>query len=390
MLLLMFGSYFMFGMVMNVLGVVIPLVITQYHLTLFVAGLLAFAFYIAVGLLSVPAGVLADRFGSRAIVLFGLGLMTLSCAGIAWIHLFPVMATLTFGIGAGVAFLQTAGNPLIILLDKAENYHRNLTLTIGFCGVGAFIGPFILSSIQNSGHAWQFTYAIFAILLAILFVALSLMSFPAVAPSTEKFKLSQVGTLLVHPIVMVYALGIFFYVAAEVGTASWIVKFFEQVHGIGLEKPLGGTLLARLAPSLPALTVALFWGLQGLGRLVSSYGIQKIGGRSVLRTYSVLALAALLVAVYGPTPIVAWAFAACGFFTSVLFTLIFSGAVQSFSASQSTVSGILCAASIGGAFAPPLIGLVAEHAGMRTGMLIPAACFVVVSGIAFFGNARYE
>jgi fucose permease len=222
MLLLMFGSYFLFGMVMNVLGVVIPLVITQYHLTLFVAGLLAFAFYIAVGLLSVPAGVLADMFGSRAIVLFGLGLMTFSCAGIAWIHIFSVMAMLTFGIGAGVAFLQTAGNPLIILLDKAENYHRNLTLTIGFCGVGAFIGPFILSSIQNSGHPWQFTYAIFAILLAVIFLALCLMSFPTIAPSTQKFKLSQVGTLLVHPIVVVYALGIFFYVAAEVGTASWI------------------------------------------------------------------------------------------------------------------------------------------------------------------------
>lgn len=391
MLLLMFCSYFMFGMVMNVLGVVIPLVITQYHLTLFVAGLLAFAFYIAVGLLSVPAGVLADRFGSRTIVLFGLGLMALSCAGIACIHRFPVMATLTFCVGAGVALLQTAGNPLIILLDKAENYHRNLTLTIGFCGVGAFIGPFILSSVQNSGHPWQFTYAIFALVLGVVFLTFCFMSFPAAQPSAEQFKLSQVKTLLFHPIVMVYAAGIFFYVAAEVGTASWIVKFFEQVHGIGLAKPLGSTsMFAHLAPSLPALTVALFWGLQGLGRLFSSYGIQRFGGRGVLRTYSVLALVALLVAVYGPAPMVVWSFAACGFFTSVLFTLLFSGAVSSFTAAQSTVSGMLCAASVGGAFAPPLIGLAAEYVGMRTAMLIPAACFVIVSGIAFFGHARFD
>jgi len=87
----MFASYFMFGMVMNVLGVVIKPAITEYKLSLFVAGLLAFAFYIAVGVLSVPAGILADRYGSRTIVLVGISLMTLSCVGIAFIHSFPVM-----------------------------------------------------------------------------------------------------------------------------------------------------------------------------------------------------------------------------------------------------------------------------------------------------------
>jgi len=389
-LLLMIASYFMFGMVMNVLGVVIPLVITQYRLSLFVAGLLAFAFYIAIGLLSVPAGILADRFGSREIVLAGLGLMTLSCIGIAWIHIFAVMAVLTFGIGAGVALLQTAGNPLIILLDEPDHYHRNLTLTIGFCGVGAFIGPLLLSYIQSSGHPWQTTYAVFAVLLGTIFVSLFLMPFPKTAPVVEKFKLSQVGALLAHPIVITYGLGIFFYVGAEVGTASWIVKFFEQVHGIQQQTSSGGGALAKLAPSLPALTVALFWGLQGLGRLISSYGIQKLGGRGILRTYSILALACLLLAVYGPVGTVAWGFAACGFFTSVLFTLLFSGAVKSFTWSQSTISGVLCAASIGGAFIPPLVGLTAEHTGMRAAMLIPATCFAIVAGIAFLGKARFD
>jgi len=389
-LLLMFCSYFMFGMVMNVLGVVIPLVITQYRVSLFVGGLLAFAFYIAIGLLSVPAGILADRFGSRRVVLIGIGLMTASCAGIAWIHLFPVMALLTFGIGAGVAFLQTAGNPLIILLDVPEHYHRNLSLTIGFCGVGAFIGPFILSYVQGSGHPWQFTYAIFAALCGFLFLALTLMSFPRTGEVMQQFKLSSVGELLTHPIVITYSLGIFFYVGAEVGTASWIVKFFEQVHGIGQQSTSSAHTLARFAPSLPALTVALFWGLQGLGRLVSSYGIQKLGGKRVLRSYSILAMGCLLLAIYGPVSVVAWAFAACGFFTSVLFTLLFSGAVQSFTWSQSTISGILCASSIGGAFVPPLVGLVAEHAGMQTAMLIPAACFLIVVTIAFAGKARFE
>ena len=39
-------------------------------------------------------------------------------------------------------------------------------------------------------------------------------------------------------------------------------------------------------PALPVLTVSLFWGLQGLGRLTSAPGIRILGARSMLRLYA--------------------------------------------------------------------------------------------------------
>jgi hypothetical protein len=39
----MFASYFAFGSILNVVGVIIPIVIRQYQLSLFAGGLLAFA-----------------------------------------------------------------------------------------------------------------------------------------------------------------------------------------------------------------------------------------------------------------------------------------------------------------------------------------------------------
>ncbi len=57
---LLFLAYFTFGMITNVLGVVIPEVIRNYQLTLFAAGILAFAFYVAYGLFSIPTGLLMD------------------------------------------------------------------------------------------------------------------------------------------------------------------------------------------------------------------------------------------------------------------------------------------------------------------------------------------
>jgi fucose permease len=80
----------------------------------------------------------------------------------------------------------------------------------------------------------------------------------------------------------------------------------------------------------------------------------------------------------------------CGFFTSVLFTLLFSGAVHSFRQSQGTISGLLITASIGGAIIPPLVGLTADHFGLQVAMVIPAFCFAFVLSVSLWGKATYE
>jgi len=151
----LFLAYFTFGMITNVLGVVIPEVIKEYNLSLFAAGILPFAFFLAYGLCSIPAGLLMDRLGARPMVLFGVLLMGVGCLVVAWARNYPLMVTMIFAVGVGVTVLQTAGNPLIQLLDRLENYHRNLTLTIGFCGIGAFLGPFILAFFTGTGRPWQ-------------------------------------------------------------------------------------------------------------------------------------------------------------------------------------------------------------------------------------------
>jgi len=368
-----FLAYFTFGMITNVLGVIIPEVIKQYDLSLFAAGLLAFSFFLAYGVCSIPTGLLMDRFGAKPLLVIGVALMALGCLGIVWVGTYAGMLAMTFSVGVGVTMVQTAGNPLIQHLDRTENYHRNLTLTIGFCGIGAFLGPFILAFIRGTGRSWQSLYVVFALLSFVLLACLVLAKFPSRGtPSTDRFRLNQLSKLITNPLVLAYALGIFCYVGAEVGTASWIVKFFESVHGSSGE------------------VVALFWGLQGTGRLVSGAVLNKFGSRRILRVYSFLALACLLVADYGSKDMSAVGFAACGFFTSVLFTLIFSGTINSFTENHGTISGLLCTAILGGALIPPLVGYVGDNFGMHAAMLVPAVCFAYVLGLSLFGSAKYE
>ena len=77
------------------------------------------------------------------------------------------------------------------------------------------------------------------------------------------------------------------------------------------------------------------------------------------------------------------------YFTSVLFTLIFSGTVNSFAENHGAISGLLCTAA-GGAIMPPLVRLVGDHFGLRAAMLLPALCFACVFGLAMLGRAKFD
>ncbi len=385
-----FLGYFTFGMITNVLGVIIPEVIKQYQLSLFEGGLLAFSFFLAYGVCSIPTGLLMDRFGAKPLVVAGVALMGLGCLVVAFASNYPLTLTMVFAVGVGVTILQTAGNPLVQHLDKPENYHRNLTLTIGFCGIGAFVGPFLLASIRGSGRQWPSLYIAFAVLCAVLLALFAASRFPAPAQSSDRFRFDQLGKLLGTPLVLAYALGIFCYVGAEVGTASWIVKFFEKVHGLDIANLKATTVLGITLPTLPALVVSLFWLAQGVGRLVSGAVLNRLGSRRMLRLYAFLTLACLLLATYGSKDVTAIGFVACGFFTSVLFTLVFSGTISSFAENQGTISGLLCTAIVGGALLPPVAGLVGDRFGLQTAMMVPAAGFAYVFLLSLFGRAKYE
>jgi MFS transporter, FHS family, L-fucose permease len=388
----MFMAYFTFGMITNVLGVIIPEVIKQYSLSLAAGGILPLAFFLAYGLCSIPTGLLMERVGSRPMMIAGGVLMGLGCLVVALARNYPLTAAMIFAVGVGVTILQTVGNPLIHRLDRSENYHRNLTLTIGFAGIGAFTGPFVLTFFRSSGRPWQTLYIFFAILSLVMVALMAVTSFPAEAGTpADRLRLNIVPKILFDPIVFTYTLGIFFYVGAEVGTASWIVAFFERIHHVSNAAPiLPHNIFQKLMPTLPALIVSLFWGLQGVGRLVSSTVLNWLGSRRLLRVYAFMAMVCVVIASLGPTMVTAVGFAACGFFTSLLFTLVFSGAVGSFEENHGTISGLLCTAILGGAVIPPLVGLAGDHFNMRIAMMIPALCFGYVFMLSLFGRAKYD
>ena len=59
---LVFLIFFVISLVTNILGSIIPNIIEDFGLSLFVGSLVTFSFFIAYGVMSIPAGVLLERF----------------------------------------------------------------------------------------------------------------------------------------------------------------------------------------------------------------------------------------------------------------------------------------------------------------------------------------
>lgn len=386
-------AYVAFGLVTAVIGVVISRFQETYDVPLWVAGLLSFAFYLAYGLCSIPVGLWMDRKGARPALVAGMALMTLGCFLCYLASSWPAMLATVFLIGIGVTAIQTAGNPVIRELDAPAHYSANLTVIIGIGALGYAVSPVLVPYLERSGFAWQSVYLLFGVMNLALLLPMVFVQFPeARVTESERVRLETIATLLKHPIVVTYTLGIFMYVGAEVGVSSYIVTFMQQVHGMGLQDSLwpDGTFWHAAFPSASALVVALFWALQAVGRIALGPLLRHVRPKAVLVVCSGLCTLALAGAIVGSTPVALVAFALNGLFTCASFTLIFSAAIQSFDANHGTISGILCTAVVGGAVFGALVGGAGEAWGMRAGMALNLIACGYVFVLALVGRGRLD
>ena len=289
--------------------------------------------------------------------------------------------------------LGIRANPFIRELDTPKKYTANLTIIIGIGALGYAVSPILLPVIEANGLSWNTVYLIFGIINAVLLFLLIIAKFPEIALSVkEKIQPKVIGKLLRKPIIITYAIGIFLYVGAEVGTSSYIITFMKKIHDIGVNESLWekGSFLASVFPSVSALAVAAFWLFQAIGRLIIGPMMKYIKPRTIFITHSALTWITLLITIYSPAKYALIGFALTGYFTCASFTSIFSAAIQSFDKYHGTISGILCTAIVGGAFLGFLVGFVGDTINLQAAMYINILAFSYVFVLAIWGKGKLD
>jgi fucose permease len=372
--------FFVISLLQNMLGPLIPNIIDDFSLSLTLAGFLPFSFFIAYAVMSIPTGFLIEKFREKAILMIAF---FISFAGAI---LFATNASFTYALlslflmGVGVAMMQVAINPLLRVAGGEKHFAFNSVLAQFIFGLASFLSPklyiyfvqnlqdvsspknviiTLLSLVVPKSLPWISLYWVFSILTLLMIVIIAVIKIPKIELNENE----RIGNrdnfvhLLKNKIVILYFIGIIAYVGTEQGVANWISKFLVNYHQYD---PL----------TIGAKVVSNFWGLMTVGCLLGLLLLKIFDSRKVLICFSAAAIISLTLALFGPGKMALVAFPLVGFFASVMWSIIFSLALNSVSKHHGAFSGILCTGICGGAIVPVMIGWLGNIFGLRVGMIL--------------------
>jgi fucose permease len=394
--LLVFLIFFVISLLTNILGPLIPDIIRSFALSLGMAGFLPFSFFVAYGVMSIPSGMLVERFREKAVIVAAFGLALVGSLVFGLLPRFGIGLSSLFLIGIGMAMLQVAINPLLRVAGGEEHFAFNSVMAQLVFGLASFISPQIYSYLVGrlTGYAGGGNALVAALARVVpaelpwvslywLFAAVSLAMVAVVLlvrlPKVERKEDERAGAWATHVALLgqrqvwLYALGIFCYVGFEQGSANWMSQFLHTYHG--LDPQTAG-----------ANAVSGFWGLMTAGCLLGLVLLKLLDSRRVLIGAALAAMAALAAALFGPARVAVVAFPLLGFCASVMWSIIFALALNSVDAHHGSFSGILCTAITGGAVVPLVVGWLGDLVGLRLGMLFLYLMLGYVLGIGFWAR----
>jgi fucose permease len=393
---LVFLIFFVMSLLTNILGPLVPDIISSFGVSLAAAALLPFSFFIAYGVMSVPAGFLIERLSEKPVMITAFLFGTAGALSFAIHPSYPVAVVSLFVMGGSMATLQVAINPLLRVSGGEEHFAFNSTFAQLIFGSASFLSPRIYSYlVQNlstpSGESnlllrslarvtppqlpWASLYWIFAACTALMVVVISAARFPRVELAADEAAGSwqMYRKLLRKPVVWAFFFCVFAYVGSEQGTADWISKYLSAYHGLDPH-------------TVGATAVSWFWGLLTAGCLIGLLLLKLFDSRKVLIGFSTAALLCLTAALYGPANVSVIAFPMMGLFASVMWPILVSLALNSVSEYHGSFAGILSTGIVGGAIVPLIIARIGDMFGLRVGLTFLYFTFGCVLSVGFWAR----
>ncbi|MCG8306132.1 MAG: MFS transporter [Cytophagales bacterium] len=388
-------TFFVISFLTNILGALNPKVSESYTLTETMAGFLPFAFFIAYGVMSIPAGFLVEKWGEKKMMILAFIFAFLGALMFAISPSFNVYVISLFTIGAGMAALQVVINPLLRVSGGEENFAFNSVLAQLIFGLASFISPQmysyfvtnidrgnvekpligILSGLVPKLMSWVAVYWAFALIAMIMIGIVILVKFPKVELQEDE----KVGSkesyleLFKNKYVILFFLGIFCYVGTEQGISYWMSKFLSNYHGIDPD-------------TAGADAVSYFWGLMTIGGILGLVLMKLFDSKQILKWFTIAAMICVAAGLTGGAQISLWAFPVSGFFLSVMYPVIVSLGLNSVSEHHGSFAGILMTGIAGGAIVQLLIGGVSDLTSLKVGMVFLFVTLGYILSISFWAK----
>ncbi len=437
--------FFMWGFVTVLNDILIPHLKGVFSLTHFQSMLVQTAFFgaffiisIIYFVISVLSGDPIAKIGYKNGIIIGLVIGGIGCAlfyPAAEYKSYPFFLGALFVLASGVTVLQIAANPYVAILGNPDTAASRLNLSQGFNSLGTTLAPiigayFIFQGKFEGADSVKLPYLGLAAAWWVLAAIIWFIKLPSFASE----KIEKRAVAIRYPHLTLGMVAIFVYVGAEVAIGSIIIQYLglenianmsEKTAGKYLAFYWGGAMIGRFlgAISLSKMqnatkqiglmilvalaaffTIYLIAGLgfvdgqiitkislsemwPFLGFMVLNFAAFMWGKGSSGQTLAIFAsivIVLLSVAISTNGKLAMWTIIGIGLFNSIMWSNIFTLAIDGLGKYTSQGSSLLVMMILGGAIVPPLQGKMADlpQIGVQNSFAIVIICYIY---LVFYG-----
>jgi len=395
--------FFLWAFGVNLNDILIPRFKLAFELTDFESSFIQVAFFGGYCLAAYPAGKLMERLGYKRGILFGLALCAtgaLLFLPAAAIGLYAFFLGALFVMACGQSFLEVAANPYVTILGPAQSAERRLNFAQSFNAVGATISPLLGRALILTGVEYtpaqlavmsaaqvqayraaqastvRLPYLLIAGIFILVAAAIYFTHLPDVIEEAESSSAAELhsaeASVFSHPHLIKGVIAQFFYVGAQVGVASFVIRFAQH--------------------TVPDLTqaVAAYYLLGHqigfmTGRFTGSALMKIVPAARLLSIFAIGSLVAVTIAILTRGIVPVWAVVLIGFFHSIMFPTIFALGIKNLGPLTKRGSSLMVMAIIGGAVFPAIMGRISDATNIQTAFTVPLICYVYILYFALVG-----
>ena len=386
--------FFILGFVTWLNGPLIPFFELACELTESQAYFVAFAFYIAYFVMAIPSSWVIEKVGykngvSIGLIVIALGAFMFYPAAETRTFLFFLIAL--FVMGTGLAILQTAANPYVVVIGPRESAAARISV-LGLANKFAgFIAPLALTALVLSNMQdytaekialldsaakaqaldalalqLQTPYIYMGIVILILAVIIRMSPLPEInldedGNVTDQGIFKQMVNALKFPQLVLGVITLILYVAAEVIAGDTIGKFGKQ---LGVYGENGDLYLKLTSFTMVAMVIGYLLGVSLIPKYVSQVTALKASGILGIILVFLIVYVDASVMVQLPLlpvmPLVIILVALLGLANALCWPAIWPLALQDLGGYTKIAGAILVMGIIGGAVFPLVYGYLAE------------------------------
>lgn len=365
-----FLSFIVMGFV-DIIGVATGFVKQDFKLTDFIAQFLPMMVLLWFFVLSVPAGVLQDKYGKRNMLNVGMVIQAIGL-GLPFIHYsFAMMFASFILLGIGNTVIQVSANPLLQDVTPPEKLASYMSTSQFVKAIISFSGPLIAAFMARSFGNWKLVFAVYGVTSLLAALWLSMTPIVESKPDRKPASFASCFGLLKNRFVAFMALSIFLIVGAEVAINTNIANVLIAKYGVTLETAVVG--------------ISMFFAGETISRFLGAIILNWIKPRIFLLLIALLSLAGILGIFLSPSNTIAFA---CIFITGLgignMFPIIFSLALEKMPERANEISGLLIMAVSGGAVIPLVMGFVSTTFGPLESISVITACMLYILWVSFY------